>query len=136
MLHYSGEMDKWLHFNHTLRAGLTHGHVAPKMFGFSHSAADAKKHASTAKRALTIIDTQLASTKAFVLGDTVSIVDLQFYEEIGQCDREFFDAYDFSAFVNVTTWLRRMRSVPHYEEAHEGLVTIVRVIKQNGAAKL
>lgn len=58
------------------------------------------------------------SKTRYVAGDKLTIADYLCFEEVVQCEKEYFEVYDFSNYPNITRWLTEMKSLPKYAEIH------------------
>lgn len=54
---------------------------------------------------------------------------LQMYEEVAQVDKAYCDLFDLGPYPNIQRWMVGMRKLPKYDEAHEGLRQVSKVLK-------
>lgn len=96
-------VHKWLHFHHTGPRYLTLCHVFPKMFpGVQLPAELVRVQSNLAKKSLAVMDIQLAQTP-FLTGASITLADIALFEDVCQCQEQYFNVYDFSPHPHVKT---------------------------------
>jgi len=82
-----------------------------------------------AERIVGMLENNFFSKSKFIVGDHVTIADFVCFEELVQCDKEYCDTFDFSAFPNVVRWMNDMKKIPKYSESHQGLSKVTEYFK-------
>jgi len=84
-----------------------------------------------AKRIIqTLEDFYLSKTK-FVAGDKLTIADFLCFEELVQCESEYFEVFDFSPYPGISRWLKSMKELPKYSEFHKPFAKFAETLKKS-----
>jgi len=128
-IHLRAKVNQYLHWHHRNTREITIKLVAPYVrpeFKLPFGPSEEIK----AKAVVANLDRMFFSQSKFIVGDQLTIADFICFEELVQCEKEFFGVFDFSDFPNVVRWLNDMKKIPKYEEAHGGLTKFVSYFKQ------
>ena len=70
------------------------------------------RYLTEAKRLLTVLDVQLATTKAYVSGSDYTIADMAIYPWVNYFLNNYDDKFDKDAYQNVRRWVSTISERP------------------------
>ena len=133
-----------LHWHHMGTRAVTLALFAPLARpDIKQTPAGLKQARKTATRAIALLEGELGKHGGpFLLdGGAPTLADLCCFADVGQCQDHFVGLFDFAPYPNVRAWMRTMEALPGFDEAHEGLRTLLpflakRKAKAAAASKL
>ena len=130
------KVDCWLHWHHHNSRRFTLGLFAPilrpDMKISTEELASTKIHLEKVSR---IMNETLSDTD-FLCGTSATIADICVYEDVGQCNKNNLDIYDFEPYPALRQWFARMEALPKYEQTHSVLHKLKKFFHKNETAKL
>ncbi len=118
-LQHRATVDWYLHYHHRSIREASGGLVAPKIRKDLNIPEVMQASAlGNFTQALTALDTGWLAERPFLTGEQVTIADMAAYVEIGQCQPQFTNVFDFQPYPNVSAWLNRMQQVDGHDDVH------------------
>lgn len=129
-------IQKLLHWHHFGTRSVTLALFAPLARPDIKQTPEGLKQArKTATRAIALLESILGTHGGpFLLdGAAPTLADLCCFADVGQCQDSFVGLFDFAPYPNVTAWMGRMEALPGFDEAHEGLRTLLPLLVKRKA---
>jgi glutathione S-transferase len=117
------DIDSWLHWHHRnsrmFTLGLAGYKLRPEFKATKEILEQNMKFAHSVCKHLE----KILATRDFLAIDSkeATLADIIVYGDLGQCQAKWINAFDFSAYPNITKWLQRMEKVKGFAETHEML---------------
>ena len=131
-------IDQWLHWHHQNTRNFTLTVFAPVARpDLKIPDSVVQQQQRTLAKVAKLLDQHLKE-KSYMVADKLSLADIALYGDLGQLDSHFLDEFDFTKYPNLNAWMKRMQTVPKYDEAHQvmpGLKTFFEKAKKK-ASKL
>ena len=108
------QVDQWLHWHHHNTRQVQLAYCMPIMRpDLVEKGLWNQSSVLRAQQGLQALDRQLAHSK-FVAGAQFTLADIQIYQDVGQCQPQYLDAFDFETFPNVVRWLRQVEQTADF----------------------
>jgi len=124
-------VNQWLHWHHGNSRQFTYALFAPvvrKDLKISQEQVD-----RDTKRLTGIARTMDNHLKVhrYLTGDDVSLADIACYEDVGQCNEQNIQLFDFSPYPSVVDWMHRMEQLPGFKESHGVVLKLKKFFKKS-----